>query len=73
LADVYVSAEVPERERLGAAAESLNHRLRLDPFAVGESRTAGFRVTFIPLLAVLFHVSEEDRIVRVTRVKRDGK
>ncbi|MBA4063461.1 MAG: hypothetical protein C0501_07065 [Isosphaera sp.] len=73
LADVYVRATPEERERMAAAVDALNARLRSDPLNEGESRAGGFRVTFPVLLAVVFHVDPVDRIVRVRTVKRYGR
>jgi plasmid stabilization system protein ParE len=69
LADAYVAADPVEREQMAAGIESLNTRLRDDPLAVGESRVGAYRVEFVPRFAVLFHVSEADRIVRVVRLR----
>ncbi|MBY0514741.1 MAG: hypothetical protein K2P78_12605 [Gemmataceae bacterium] len=70
LADVYVAATADERERIAAAVEALNARLRSDPLDEGESRSGGRRVTFASVLAVAFRVSVPDRVVRVTSVSR---
>jgi plasmid stabilization system protein ParE len=70
LADAYVAADPEERERTAAGVESLNTRLRDDPLAVGESRTGAFRMVFVSRLAILFHVSEANRTVRVVRVRQ---
>ncbi|QJW99297.1 hypothetical protein FTUN_6900 [Frigoriglobus tundricola] len=73
LADAYVAATPDDRERMAAGVESLNARLRADPLAVGESRVGGFRVEFVSRLAILFHVSEKDRTVRVVRLRRSPR
>ena len=73
LANVYVTATPEERERIAAAVDALNARLRSDPLSEGESRSGGFRITFPSLLSVLFHVSETDRVVHVARVMRYGR
>jgi hypothetical protein len=73
LAEIYVSADAAERARMAPAIEALNVRLRNDPSAEGESRAGELRITFIPLLAVAFYVSQSDRVVRVGRVRRFGK
>lgn len=73
LADVYVAATPDQRTRMASFIDGVNERLRVDPLAVGESRSGGHRIVFVPLLAILFHVSEADRTVRVTRAKRYGK
>jgi hypothetical protein len=73
LANLYVSAGAEERARMAAAIEALNTRLRNDPLAEGESREGNLRITFIPLLAVTFHVSAVDRVVHVIGVQRFGR
>lgn len=73
LADLYVAAEPADRARVAAAVEALNARLRLDPSAEGESREGSLRITFIPLLAVTFHVSESDHVVHVIGIQRFGR
>lgn len=73
LANLYVAADRPERERMAAGVERLNARLAADPLDVGESRGGGYRVAFLPLLMVSFHVDEVNRMVRVTAVSRYGR
>jgi hypothetical protein len=68
LAELYVSLSVEERERLAAAVAALNERLRHDPIEVGESRTRGFRLTFLPHASVAFHVDVKTNQVRVKSV-----
>lgn len=72
LADIYLAATPAERAWMAAAVDGLNARLRSDPLNEGESRSGGFRLVFIPLLTVLFHVTTADNIVRVVRVRRFG-
>jgi hypothetical protein len=73
LADVYVAAAPAERQRIAAGVEALNARLAADPLSVGESRVGGNRITSPPLLAVGFHVSVADRVVRIRLVRRYGQ
>ncbi|MBN9121497.1 MAG: hypothetical protein J0I06_20500 [Planctomycetes bacterium] len=73
LADAYVAAGSEDRAQMAAGVEALNTRLRDDPLAVGESRAGGFRIGFVPRLAILFHVSEADRTVRVVRLRRSRR
>lgn len=73
LADIYLGASVAERERIAPGVEALNARLQDDPLEEGESRYDGFRLTFPPLLCVLFLVSETDQHVFVGRVWRYGR
>jgi hypothetical protein len=73
LADIYVAADPADRARMAAAVEALNARLQSDPLAEGESREGSLRITFISTLAVSFHVSDVDQVVRVIGVQRYGK
>lgn len=73
LAAIYVAASPADRDRMAAGVERFNERLAADPLDVGESRVAGFRVAFPPLLKVSFHVDEAARRVRVTDVVRYGR
>ena len=40
-ADIYLAATPDRRDRVAAAVEALNRRLRSDPFDAGESRHGG--------------------------------
>lgn len=73
LADIYVAADVSERERMAVGVEGFNAQLAADPLDVGESRVGAYRVAFPPLLKVSFHVDEANRRVRVTDVIRYGR
>lgn len=73
LADVYVAATPKDRERISASVESLNARLREDPFDVGESRSGNHRIAFSPLVSIMFYVSKADQMVWVILMKRYGK
>jgi hypothetical protein len=73
LADLYVAATVPERERMARGIEGLNYRLAREPLEEGEARADGYRVAFPPFLFVTFHVDEVRRVVRVVSVRRYGK
>lgn len=73
LADAYLEATVPERERMSVGVEALNNRLREEPNDEGESRDAGNRLTFVPLLSVLFEVSQSEGVVYVIAVQRYGR
>jgi plasmid stabilization system protein ParE len=72
LADLYVSDAPDERERMAAAVEALNSRLQSNPLEQGESRAGGFRITFVELLVVGFHVDVIARKVLVNSVRRYG-
>lgn len=73
LADLYVAADVPERERMARGVEGLNRRLKSEPHEVGEARGDRFRIAFPPLLAVVFEVDEAEQVVRVVSVNRYGR
>ena len=72
LADIYVSATGPERDRMASGIEALNSRLARDPFDVGESRGDEDRLAFIPLLMIRFKVNIAARRVLVKGVARYG-
>jgi hypothetical protein len=73
LADLYVTADVPERERIARGVQGLNRRLKDEPYEVGESRDDRFRIAFPPLLAVVFEVDESKQLVRIVSVNRYGR
>jgi hypothetical protein len=73
LAGLYVAANPTNRARMAAAVEALNARLRSDPRAEGESREGSLRITFIPLLAVTFHVNAADQVVHVIGIQQFGR
>jgi hypothetical protein len=68
LADLWTQAE--DRNAVAAAADRIDEMLRHDPGALGESRSDKSRILFEGVLAVLFELSEPDRKVFVTAVKR---
>lgn len=72
LAELYVTADLSERDRMAAGVAAFNARLAADPLDIGESRRGGYRVGFPPLLRVYFHVDQANRRVRVTDVIRYG-
>jgi len=73
LADIYITLDVSQRDRVAAGIEVFNQQLATDPLEVGESRVGGFRVAFPPLLKVSFHVDIANRRVRVTDVTQYGR
>ena len=73
LADIYVSTDVPDRDRIVAGVEMFNLKLATDPLSIGESRGDGYRVAFLPLLLVYFHVDEANLRVQITDVSRYGR
>jgi hypothetical protein len=68
LADVFVGLDLNDQDRLAAAVEAMNRRLVLDPLDEGESRDAGYRLTFLGYAVVLFWVGEAKQLVQVHRV-----
>ena len=72
LAELYISAEPADRDRMAVGVEHFNNRLAADPLSVGESRQGNHRVAFPPLLHVYFRVDQSSRVVWITRVNRYG-
>ncbi|QDU19252.1 hypothetical protein [Urbifossiella limnaea] len=73
LTRIYVSLDVPSRDRMAGAVEGFNARLASEPLDVGESRVGGYRVAFVSVLMITFHVNLTTRRVRVTDVIRFGR
>ncbi|WP_439621769.1 hypothetical protein [Gemmata sp.] len=73
LAGIYVALDLSDQDRLAAGVELFNARLAADPLGVGESRSGGLRVAFIPFLRVYFRVDVANRFVRVVDVTRYGR
>lgn len=72
LAEIWLSAG--DRPLITAAARDIDHRLRIQPDAVGESRDGSRRILIAGPLAVTYEISLDDRIVRVLDVWRiDGR
>ncbi len=61
-------ADAADRGAVSKAAASIDQLLRASPTVQGDARSRGFRIMFERPLVVLFHVSELDRTVSVTRV-----
>jgi plasmid stabilization system protein ParE len=68
LAQIWLDAT--NRDAVAHAADEIDSKLRRDPERVGESRHQSDRLVVVFPLAVYFHVSTEDRIVRVLTVRR---
>jgi hypothetical protein len=66
LANIWLNAT--DRNAVTRAAHAIERRLRRDPLYTGESRTQGTRVAFLPPLACLFRVVEDDLLVEVIHV-----
>lgn len=73
LAGISVAANLPDRDRIAAGVEQFNSRLSTDQSGIGESRGSGYRVVFLPLLMVYYHVDDVTRQVRVLEVIRYGR
>lgn len=68
MADAYVTADLPTRDRIERAVTRLNAELASDPEALGESRSGqGQRIAYESPCAIRFTVERADRVVRVTR------
>lgn len=67
LADAWTSAA--DRAAVTRASEQLETLLTFAPSAIGESRTLGQRVAFLPPLVVTFDVDEIARQVTVVNIK----
>lgn len=71
LAEIWLSAI--DRPLITAAARDIDHRLRVQPDAVGESREGSRRILIAGPLAVTYEIRSEDRLVRVLDVWRIDK
>jgi plasmid stabilization system protein ParE len=67
LAEIWMSAH--DRLAVTEAADRLDAALRADPGRYGESRGATSRVAIVTPLAVVFDVSEADRLVEILSVR----
>jgi hypothetical protein len=65
LAELWNGA--PDRGAITRAADEIDRRLAKDPHREGESRTETTRILFVRPLAVLFEISDADRMVHVLR------
>jgi hypothetical protein len=68
LADLWIIA--PDRDRVTAAASTLDELLRHNPQTLGESRHGNVRILVEDPLGIDFEVVEDDRIVYVLSVWR---
>jgi len=71
LAEIWLSAV--DRPLITAAARDIDHRLRVQPDAVGESRDGSRRILIAGPLAVTYGIRLDDRLVRVLDVWRIDK
>lgn len=71
LADAWLAAKSEERRWIVSAAEEIDRQLVSDPRTLGESRSEGCRVAFVPPLGVLFRVADDTvSVLRVWRLRR---
>jgi hypothetical protein len=73
LATIYVNLSLEEQDRVSGGVDFFNRSLVADPHDLGESREHGYRVAFIPLLIVTFHIDKRTEVVQVLRVRRYGR
>ncbi len=62
--------DATDRQQITNAADEIDSRLAKDPHHEGESRSADTRIVFVRPLAVLFEISDPDRMVHVLKVWR---
>ena len=65
---VAIWLEHGDRDRVTAAADEIDRRLRRDPENQGESREEGLRILLVAPLGVDFEIRAEDRKVQVLSV-----
>jgi hypothetical protein len=58
----------PDRQAISRAANEIDARLGKNPLLEGESRSETTRILFVPPLAVLYEVSDSDRMVFVPKI-----
>ena len=68
LADIWNNAT--DRAAVSAASNTIDARLRRDPYGHSESRTDHSRIMIVPPLAVTYDVSDDDCLVTVWGVWR---
>jgi hypothetical protein len=70
LAEIWLAAS--DQSDVSDAANGIDQHLANDPWTHGESRDQDVRVFFVPPLAVLYSISDADRLVEVLRVWRSA-
>lgn len=68
LAALWIRADSAMRRAIREAVNEVDHRLRGDPLAQGESRGGNDRVLFVFPLGVRYEVQQAHRMVRVLAV-----
>jgi hypothetical protein len=59
-----------DRNAVTAASNHIDHILKTAPYSNSESREGNLRIIFVPPLAALYDVSDDDRMVTVRAVWR---
>jgi hypothetical protein len=68
LTKLWIAAS--NRQSVADATNRIDQRLRREPDQQGESRDAKRRILFVPPLAVLYRVEDDDRTLHVLDVWR---
>jgi plasmid stabilization system protein ParE len=68
LAEIWL-ANPAERAEISRLAASIDRMLRVNPAERGESREGDRRILFMLPLVVIFSVDNENRIVRILRIR----
>lgn len=69
LTTLWTQADSIQRQAITAASHELDQRLRNDPYAEGESRSKGRRITFVPPLAVTFRIEPDGQTASVLQIR----
>ncbi|MFO0810373.1 MAG: hypothetical protein U0746_17250 [Gemmataceae bacterium] len=59
--------DAADRDAVTRAAAEIDRLLARDPWGSGESRSGGFRVTFVEPLGVTYRIDEAANAVRIAR------
>ena len=70
LAEIWLASE--SRDRVTVAANAIDFALRADAESAGSPLAEGMRAVDEPPLRVLFEILDQDRMVRVLKVKLLG-
>lgn len=68
LAQIWTEADASVRAAVTKAVSTLDQDLRFNASTVGESRSEGRRICFVPPLAVVFSTDESNRRTSVLHV-----
>jgi len=64
--EIWATLDSARFSEVRRSVKAIERRLSIDPTTEGESRAGNVRITFDGLIAVLFVVNEDDRLVSVT-------